>query len=479
MVNYTNLEEKIDITLAYDCILPTSVLPNAMEPQTAIINFISSFNVGVFSNQVLTSNSQIFTDIFSYNLSYAQNCEILNIFNGVDLKNFFNFKQESVYNLHISNQNFIYPITPISDLNTFFGFPHNHNNNFRKTNGNYFWKNISSFTLDKIRKNNGVILIDYTTEPFIRHESYISIHKCLEASGIPSKNIFMMVNSFNAQEVYESWFDKTERKLEVRNYPSFLERTVELDKCFRDVGNNNMTLQTFLSTKNIIRDKKIQMKIRTPRNHRLYVLFSLLTDNLLDNFDFSYLDQNNLSNANRLNDFEKDKQFDYNKINEFYRKIPYYLKSENSDKTNVGLGSDTGVSYKDSYFNVCFESYYDLEYISPSEKIFQPILYFQPFVFVGFKGGLKLLKDLGFKTFDNVIDESYDSIENDEDRLEAAYNEIKKLCSLSKDEIHNLYWSLEDTLIFNYKHLTEFYNNKTAVYDILNEIKCKLKRSFL
>ena len=46
-----------------------------------------------------------------------------------------------------------------------------------------------------------------------------------------------------------------------------------------------------------------------------------------------------------------------------------------------------------------------------TEKIFKPMMLEKPFVVNGTKGYLKELKRLGFKTFSDVIDESYDDAE--------------------------------------------------------------------
>jgi hypothetical protein len=49
------------------------------------------------------------------------------------------------------------------------------------------------------------------------------------------------------------------------------------------------------------------------------------------------------------------------------------------------------------------------------------------FVHFGIRHYLKNLHELGFQTFDNVIDESYDSIETDLDRWQAAFDQVKAL----------------------------------------------------
>ena len=58
-----------------------------------------------------------------------------------------------------------------------------------------------------------------------------------------------------------------------------------------------------------------------------------------------------------------------------------------------------------------------------SEKTWKPIMVGHPFIMVGNKNNLKFLKDLGYKTFDKWIDESYDDIE-DENYCEDSFKNI-------------------------------------------------------
>jgi hypothetical protein len=69
-----------------------------------------------------------------------------------------------------------------------------------------------------------------------------------------------------------------------------------------------------------------------------------------------------------------------------------------------------------------------------SEKTFKPIAYQHPFIVWGSTGTLKYLREQGFETFDHVIDESYDSIENHNDRLLMIVDQIKNLVQNIKFE---------------------------------------------
>jgi hypothetical protein len=70
-----------------------------------------------------------------------------------------------------------------------------------------------------------------------------------------------------------------------------------------------------------------------------------------------------------------------------------------------------------------------------SEKIFKPIGLKHPFIVVSNPRTLELLRTLGYKTFSPWIDESYDLIEDDSERLLAIVKETKRLCDLNPQEL--------------------------------------------
>jgi hypothetical protein len=55
-----------------------------------------------------------------------------------------------------------------------------------------------------------------------------------------------------------------------------------------------------------------------------------------------------------------------------------------------------------------------------TEKSLRPIACGKPFVLMATPGSLQYLRQYGFKTFDGLIDETYDSIQNPKQRLQAV-----------------------------------------------------------
>lgn len=84
-----------------------------------------------------------------------------------------------------------------------------------------------------------------------------------------------------------------------------------------------------------------------------------------------------------------------------------------------------------------------------SEKIFKPIMYLQPFLIAGPPNYLKEIRDMGFKTFDGLIDESYDTENDDMKRLNMIIEEIKRLSSIPIEELRDKLKEIEHILIYN------------------------------
>lgn len=103
--------------------------------------------------------------------------------------------------------------------------------------------------------------------------------------------------------------------------------------------------------------------------------------------------------------------------------------------------------YEDTYFSLVSETIYFADYLDwedscfLSEKIFKAILFRHPFVLCATPHTLKYLRGLGYKTYSPVIDESYDSIDDNWLRLVAILKEVNRLCKLEGE-------ALEDYLKF-------------------------------
>jgi hypothetical protein len=83
--------------------------------------------------------------------------------------------------------------------------------------------------------------------------------------------------------------------------------------------------------------------------------------------------------------------------------------------------------YSNTWFSVAAESVCQGSIFFMAEKISKPMFARRPFVVFGIRGFLQQLRALGYQTFDPVIDESYDLIDNDLERWQAAFDQMVRL----------------------------------------------------
>ena len=114
--------------------------------------------------------------------------------------------------------------------------------------------------------------------------------------------------------------------------------------------------------------------------------------------------------------------------------------------------------HKDSYFSIVQESAggweaFDDDKICAyfTEKITKPLYYGQPFILIGFKKSLKFLKEMGFETYDDIFDESYDEMETWEERTRAVWKEIERVLTLPDKEFYEKFDKVQEKVIYNQK----------------------------
>lgn len=103
--------------------------------------------------------------------------------------------------------------------------------------------------------------------------------------------------------------------------------------------------------------------------------------------------------------------------------------------------------------------YYELGKISINEKLFRPIVALQPFVVLAEPQTLLALKEMGYKTFDNWIDESYDNELCDSTRMDKVIQIIEDLNNKTAEELSGMLKEMLPTLIHNAEHHYKKSNN--------------------
>lgn len=108
--------------------------------------------------------------------------------------------------------------------------------------------------------------------------------------------------------------------------------------------------------------------------------------------------------------------------------------------------------YRDTYFSLITETVFEYPYSFRTEKIAKPLMIGHPFVVASNVGFYRDLRQLGFRTFNNLIDESFDLIEDNDQRLERIAKEVEWLCS---QDLAKFAREAYNVCKYNQEHLAE------------------------
>jgi hypothetical protein len=179
---------------------------------------------------------------------------------------------------------------------------------------------------------------------------------------------------------------------------------------------------------------------RSPKPHRYMILVLLKKYGIIDDVDWSLI-MGWCSNmfGNKYAEFlSPDSQVEYQNEIDFFDSIRIKKSKyeENSgwftDEDLPGYFNWADVyelkTYENSYINIVTESNFTFDEIHITEKSLKPFYFYQLPLFLGSYKHIEYLKTrFGFDMFEDIINHDYDKIENNKERMFAAFNEIKRL----------------------------------------------------
>jgi hypothetical protein len=229
--------------------------------------------------------------------------------------------------------------------------------------------------------------------------------------------------------------------------------------------------------------------ITNDRSYRIYFISKLkeqgllehgrvsfnVTDNLFDDWRDEVADTNSkLSNSSKLH-IERY-MADINKLVIDRLNLPGNA-SANIPRTIDRLNFNNDVLNVDAFWHVVTETVFYYDKLHLTEKIFKPIVSKQPFLLLAAPGNLEYLRSYGFKTFEGIIDESYDNIQDHDARIESVVRQLTWYCGLSKKEKNDVIRAVEPIVSHNFHHFfndfkhiitKEFLDNIKQLYKEIN-----------
>lgn len=192
-----------------------------------------------------------------------------------------------------------------------------------------------------------------------------------------------------------------------------------------------------------IDDKNLYLSYnRQPRLHRILLIYELIKNKV---FDRGLISLN--KPWNQPMQFLKDIE-----IQKFiFENTPFNIDSSIDLKYNLACNIQLE-DYKKTFISLVTETLVDKGTLFLSEKIWKPIIIGHPFIVYGSQFTLRYLKELGYKTFDKWIDESYDEQFEEDERCYIIVREIIRLSKLSIEEMKKMREEMYDICYYNKNH---------------------------
>ena len=171
--------------------------------------------------------------------------------------------------------------------------------------------------------------------------------------------------------------------------------------------------------------------------------------------NFSYIGYKYQTSHKGLDDYSMWENFDeslHTDLLSFELQVPVRCDELNDEEHNNHKLINTDL-YDQAYWNFVVETHFDNETCFLTEKTFKPILNHQPFIIIGNPYSLKLLNHLGYKTFGDVVKETYDRELDYRERMSTMLKMSFDLATLSDRHHKRIMTLIKDVLEHNHNTL--------------------------
>jgi hypothetical protein len=198
-----------------------------------------------------------------------------------------------------------------------------------------------------------------------------------------------------------------------------------------------------------------------PRHNRFGMIYELWRTNLLSKGNVScepYQDITQTKGFDWINDKVTTESFmsnfdGWSSNKDTFKKI-LPLDYDNNQNLHWVERYDDSELFESAFVWIACETMHEQDGIFITEKTWKAIAYGKPFLLNGDAGSLEYLRSIGYKTFDQFWDESYDNV-NNVDKIKKISNIVEHLCSKDITEINDMYKKMLPILIHNQKMLIE------------------------
>jgi hypothetical protein len=309
---------------------------------------------------------------------------------------------------------------------------------------------ISDDVLIRIKNKTAFFAVTLLYEGHLQDHFLSAMTQYFRSKEIPLTQIIYISNCYNAQQVYEEFCQRVNLPIEIKMEYLPVFRTDRTD--IKQVINRN---ESYISGK---KSKRFLCFNRRYNEHRVlfYTMMSKL--NLLDHFYMSMAaiqPENSRTFQENARHFSSVRSFlniTEQDIEVASSVLPLTLDNTNFNSYPMETSPDTvNHYYKNSYINIINETYFFNNIIHLTEKTYKPIAYKQPFIMLAAPGSLKHIQNMGFKTFSEFWDESYDSEKDHNKRFSMLIELIKDIATWDDAKMESFSINVKPILDYNFE----------------------------
>jgi len=339
------------------------------------------------------------------------------------------------------------------------------------------WK-INDKVIDKCKEGAAKVLIFFSAEGYINHPPPLRwLNRFAEYNKLTKESLIFT----HANLTLDKCISEMKQTGFIPRFSNIPLNYFESNPWFIKSPNLNFERERLLPflEKFIVDNRKKKFKKhfnilnRRPHMHRIFLFSEVMSTPALKNtsgISFGSTVHNNLFEA----------EYIYSRFEDAITKVPEYKKNLEFIKTwdfNSELTLDKNLDdnrageytrsfYKDYFCSLTVETAVLINQMFFSEKTFKPIFNLQPFLIFGDAFSLEHLQKLGYKTFSNWWDESYDQNEDWLQRLKHISKIMQDISTWSDDKMYAITQEMEETLVHNFYNF--LYNRR--YYEYIKEV---------
>jgi hypothetical protein len=313
------------------------------------------------------------------------------------------------------------------------------------------------------------ILLDASGEGFGHQPAMAqALHAFVEEAGAQVGRAIYVTQNRTFREAYQAWCGSVgvPRPMSVFTYDYWIKRFFAP---FESKGEAlyAQRLEAF-NARDRRRERRFLSLNWSPRSHKVFFLMRVMRDGLwgAGYISFGGLDQlERMGSGKHMARLHKELRLTPRFEDLFEELLPYVKKLEAKGRIQIGdlkthpqcdapaLTDDAALpEYDRSWFSVITESEMSDQPARITEKPFKALVNFHPILVFGNPGALRMIRELGFQTFPEVFDESYDDEPDPRRRFEMVYAQFERVCRMTKRELRRQEALIADKLAFNARH---------------------------